>query len=105
MGQVAVRTDLLAGSFAELHEGARVIDDEVRVHLKGEALDAVLAGEIRGILPIRNDFFIPLPVLHLGVFRRPAIGNPIRLGVLGGAAPTTGKNDDDFYLAALRAED
>src|SRR6266849_1577817 len=65
----------------------------------------MLAGEIRGVLPVRNDFFLPLPVLHLGVFGRPAIGDPVRLGILGSAARTAGKTDDDFYIQDFGKED
>src|SRR5713226_80883 len=105
VAQIAVRANLLAGGFAELHEGARIIDDEVWVHLEGEALDAVLTGEFRGILPVRHDSFFPLPVLHLAVFGRPAIGNPIRLGILGSAARTAGEAHDHFYIQDFGEKD
>ncbi len=102
VAQIAVCTDLFAGRLAEFHERARVINDEVRTHLEGEALDAVRAREFRGILPVRNNFFFPLPVLHLRVFGRPAIGDPIRLSILWSAAWTAGKTDDDFYIQHFR---
>ena len=57
------------------------------------------------LLPVRNDFFFPLPVLHLGVFGRPAVGDPVWLGVLGSAAGTTGKTDDDFHAEDFGEED
>ena len=98
VAQIAVCTDFFAGGLAELHEGARIIDHEVRVHLQGEALDAVLAGELRGIPPVRNDLLFPLPILHLGIFGRPAIGDPIRLGILWSSARAAGKADDDSYI-------
>src|SRR5437899_10103502 len=50
------------------------------------------------LLPVGDDFFFPLPVLHLSVFRRPAVGNPVGLRVLGRSAGTPGKTDDDFYF-------
>src|SRR5260370_7401834 len=68
------------------------------MHFECEALYAMLASVFRGVLPVRNDFFFPLPVLHLGVFGGPAIGDPVGLGVLRSAARTAGKADDDFYI-------
>src|SRR2546430_5046079 len=58
----------------------------------------MLAGVFRLFLPVWNDLFFPLPVLHLGVLRRPAIGDPIRLGILWSAAGAAGKTDDDSYI-------
>ena len=68
------------------------------MHFEREALDPVLPGVFRLFLPIGNDSFFPLPVLHLRVFGRPAIGYPIRLGILRSAARAAGKADDDFYV-------
>src|SRR5260370_19588302 len=90
VAQIAVCADLFTNSLAKLHEGASIIDNEIRVHLEGEALAAMLAGEFRGILPIWNDFFFPLPVLHLGIFGGPAVSDPVRLGILRSAAGTSG---------------
>src|SRR5205807_535630 len=56
-------------------------------------------------LPVWNDFLFPLPVLHLGVFRRPAIGDPVRLSVLGSPARTAGKADDDLHFEHFGQED
>src|SRR5216684_9288930 len=68
------------------------------MHFEREALDPMLARVFRGILPIRNDFFFPLPVLHLGVFGGPAVSDPVRLGVLWSAARAAGKTNDHFYI-------
>src|SRR6267142_252615 len=68
------------------------------MHFEREPPDPVLARIFRGILPVRNDFFFPLPVLHLGVLGRPAIGDPVRLGILRSAARAAGKTDDHFYI-------
>src|SRR5437588_5355728 len=75
------------------------------MHFEREALNAMLARIFGGILPVRNDFFSPLPVLHLGVFGRPAIGDPVRLGVLRSTARATGKADDHFYIEDFGEED
>src|SRR5216684_9148849 len=68
------------------------------MHFEREALDPMLARVFRGILPIRNDFFFPLPVLHLGIFGGPAVSDPVRLSVLGSAARAAGKTNDHFYI-------
>src|ERR1700747_3375044 len=68
------------------------------MHFKGEALDAMFAGKFSGISPVRDDLFFTLPVLHICVFRRPAVGDPIRLRVLRSTAWTAGEADNDFDL-------
>src|SRR5260370_5139845 len=75
------------------------------MHFEREALDPVLPGVFRLFLPIGNDSFFPLPVLHLRIFGRPAIGYPIRLGILRSAARAAGKADDDFYFEDFSEED
>src|SRR5216117_864946 len=75
------------------------------MHFEREALNAMLARIFGGILPVRNDFFFSLPVLHLGVFGRPAIGDPVRLGVLRSAARATGKTDDHFHIEHFGEQD
>src|SRR5258708_5613349 len=105
VAQIAVRADLFANGLPELHKGARFLDNKIRVHLEGEALDAMLAREFRGVLPVRDDFFSPLPVLHLGVFGGPAVTHPFLLGVLRSATGTAGKTDNHFYLEHFREQD
>src|SRR5229473_3963207 len=68
------------------------------MHLECETFDAVVAREFRLILPVGNDFFFPLPVLHFGVLGRPAVGDPVRVSILRSAARTAGKTDDHFYI-------
>src|SRR5438093_13714160 len=75
------------------------------MHFEREALNAMLARIFGGILPVRNDFFFPLPVLHLGVFGRPAIGDPVRLGILGSTARAPGKTNDNLYIEDFGKED
>src|SRR3979490_2085669 len=72
------------------------------MHFKRQLSNTVFASKLRGFLPIRNNFFFPLPILHLGVFRWPAIGNPVRLGIARRASGTAGKTYDDFYVEDLR---
>src|SRR5207302_3589112 len=58
-------------------------------------VNAVLAREFGCLLPIRNDFSFPLPVLYLRIFRRPTIRNPVRHGV-GWAATGTSREAHDY---------
>src|SRR5579871_3651172 len=102
MTEVAIRTDLFADGFAQFKERARVIDDKVGMHFEREALDAMRAGKLGGFLPIRNDFFFPLPLEHFVKFRGPAIGNPVWLRVLRRAARAARKSDDDFHVEHFR---
>src|SRR6266850_561413 len=91
VAEIAVGADFFADGFAEFHERSRVVDDEVRMHFERKAFDAVITRVFGCFLPVRDDFFLPLPVLHLSVFRRPAVGDPVGLGVLGRASGTAGK--------------
>src|ERR1700730_3320422 len=75
------------------------------MHFKGEFADAVFAGKFRSFLPVGNDLFFPLPVLHFGVFGRPAVSNPVGLSVGWGAARATGKTYDHFNAEALGEQD
>src|ERR1700730_516139 len=75
------------------------------MHFEREALDPVLPGVFRLFLPIGNDSFFPLPILHLRVFGRRPVSDPIRLGILRSAARAAGKTDDDFYLEDFGEED
>src|SRR5882762_2685677 len=75
------------------------------MHFEREALDPVLARIFRSILPVRNYFFFPLPVLHLGIFGGPAVSDPVRLGILGSAARAARKTDDDFHVEHFREKD
>src|SRR5690349_19486809 len=86
MAKVVVGANFLADGFAELDQRARVINDKVGMHLEGQPLDTVIAGVFGSFLPVRNDFFLPLPVLHFGVFIRPAVGDPVWLRILQRAA-------------------
>src|ERR1700674_231734 len=105
MAQVAVRADLFADGLAELHQRPRVIDGEIRMHFESQALDTMLAGILCLFLPIRNNSFFPLPILHLSVLGRPAVGNPVWLRVLRCTARTSGETDDDFHAEHLREKD
>src|SRR6267142_6351940 len=81
MAQIAVRTNFLAHRLAKLHQRAWIVDHEIRMHLQRNAMYAVLAREFRSFLPVRDYFFFPLSILHLRVFRWPAIRDPVWLSV------------------------
>src|SRR6266850_1050542 len=105
VAEIAVRADFFADGFAELHQRSGVVDDEVRMHFERQAFDAVITRVFGCFLPVGDDLFFPLPVLHLSVFRRPAVGDPVGLRVLGRSAGAAGKTDDDFYVEHFGKED
>src|SRR5580693_1168566 len=105
MAEVTVGANFLANGFAKFHQRAGIVDSKIGMHFESQALDAVFAGVFRLCLPVRNDFFFPLPVLHLGVLGGPAIGDPIRLGVLRGAAGAAGETNDDLHAEHFREKD
>src|SRR6266850_2121545 len=105
MAQIAVRADFFADGFAELHERSRVVNDEVRMHFERQAFDAMIARVFGCFLPVGDDLFLPLPILHLSVLRRPAVGDPVGLRVLGSSAGAAGKADDDFHVEHFGEED
>src|SRR5207302_11429294 len=95
MAWTAVGTIFRANSVVQLQQRPGVIDDDIGVHLQSDFVNAVLAREFGCLLPIRNDFFFPLPVLYLRIFRRPTIRNPVRHGV-GWAATGTSREAHDY---------
>src|SRR6266403_2552684 len=105
VAQIAVRADFFADGFAELHQRSRVVNNEVRMHFERQAFDAVIARMFGRFLPVGDDLFFPLPVLHLGVLGRPAVGDPVGLGILGSSAGAAGKADDDFHVEHFGEED
>src|SRR5205814_4254714 len=64
-------------------------------------MDSVLTGEFRGLLPVRNYLLFPLPIEHLAVFSRPAIGYPIRHRIGGTAARAAGETNDHAHAKAF----
>src|SRR5438874_2470335 len=105
MAQIAVPANFFADSLAEFHQCSGIINNKVRMHFESKTFDAVIARVFGCFLPIRDDFFFPLPVLHVGVFGGPAISDPIRLGILRSAARAAGKTDDDSYVEDFGEED
>ena len=97
VAEVAVRADFFADGFAEFHERSRVVDDKVRVHFEREAFDAMITRVFGGFLPVGDDFFFPLPILHLRVLGRPAIGRPVGHGVACITSRASRESDDDVH--------
>src|SRR5450755_1059883 len=64
----------------------------------------MVAREFRRLLPVRNDLFFPLPVEGRRVLRRPAVGDPVRIGVIGIAAWTSRESDNYFHIQFLRQQ-
>ena len=101
MAQIAVGADLLADGLAQLQQRFRVVHHKIGMHFQSNLVDSVFARELGRLLPVRNYFFLPLPVEHLAVLRRPAVGDPVGHGVGGTAAGTTGKAHDHAYSQTL----
>src|SRR5712671_1622489 len=104
MTEVAVRADFLTHRLAKLHQRAWIIDNKIRMHLQRNAMYAVLTRESRSFLPVRNHFLFPLPVLHLRVFRWPAICDPVRLSVGWRASRAPGKSHNHWHIQPLRKQ-
>src|SRR3569833_631995 len=86
MAEVAIGADLFSHGLAETKQRARVVDDESRMHFEGELMDVMFACKLGCFLPVRNDFFFPLPIEDLRVFGRPSISGPVGHGVGGRSA-------------------
>src|ERR1051326_4907593 len=74
------------------------------MHFERQPLDAMRSRIFRRVPPVRNYFFFPLPLQHLVVLRRPAVGNPVRLRIVGSATGTPGKSDDDLDVEHFSKE-
>ena len=57
---------------AQADERLRIVDHLAAMVFQGDLLDAVLAGQLYGLLPVRDQYLIPLPFQDLGRDRRPA---------------------------------
>ncbi len=69
-----------------------------------EAVDlgAVLGGEARRFRPVRNRFFLPLPVEHFEELGRPGRGHPVWMARLLRIAGAARKRDDDRHFHLQR---
>src|ERR1700704_3808982 len=62
----------------------------------------MIACKFRGLLPIWNYSFLPLPIENLGILGRPAISRPIRHGIGCIASWTSRESDDNSNFQTLR---
>src|SRR5437870_7083562 len=95
MAQVAVGSDLFTHSLAQLQQRHRIVDDKTGMHFQRQLVYAVFAREFSRLLPIWNNFLLPLPIQNLRVLGRPAISSPIRHRISRVAAGTSGKTNND----------
>src|ERR1700737_126381 len=102
MAEVAIGADFLAHGLAQLHQRTWIVDDKIGMHLKRQPTYAMLPCEFCRLPPVGNHLLFPLPVLHLRVFGRPTIGDPVRLRVIRSAPGAAGKSYDDADVEALR---
>ena len=101
MAQVAVGANLFANGFAEPQQCAWIVNDEVGMHLEGQAMNTVFTRELGRFFPVRDDFFVPLPLQHFIVFGRPTIRDPVRPSIRWRTTRTPGEADDDLDANAL----
>src|SRR5208337_2010607 len=104
MAQVAVGADLFAHGFAEPQQGAWIVNDKVWMHLKRDAVNTVFTRKFRRFFPVGNDLFVPLPLQHGVVFRRPTVRDPVWLSIRGRTTRTPGEADDLLGLEAEGAD-
>src|SRR5882757_7073095 len=64
----------------------------------------MLARELRRLLPVGDDFLLPLPVQHFLVLRRPAVGDPVWLRVVRGPSRTARESNNDRHIHLLRQQ-
>src|SRR5207237_2262932 len=62
MAEIVVGANFFADGFAKLDQRTRIIDDKIGMHFKRQTLDAMLASVLRGLFPVGDDLFLPLPV-------------------------------------------
>src|ERR1700733_8655694 len=91
MAQITVGPYLLTNGLAQAQQGTRVVDHKIRVHLERDAMDSMLAGKLRRLLPIRNNPLRPLPLERLAMLRRPVIHYPVRYRIRRRTSRTTGE--------------
>src|SRR5947207_749234 len=64
MAQITVRANFFADGLAEFHQCSGIINNKVRMHFESKTFDAVIARVFVCFLPIGDDFYFPLQVLH-----------------------------------------
>src|SRR5271165_3652243 len=62
VAEVAVCADFLADGFAQVHQCTWIVNHEVGMHFERQALDAMGTRVFRGVPPIWNNLFLPLPL-------------------------------------------
>src|SRR5262245_21699986 len=98
MRWIEVGADGSTGGSAELEECLRVVDNEAGMHFQADLLDALAAGPIGGLRPVRDHDPVPLVLENLQVVGRPRAGDPVWAAVTGCAAWASTKGDDGVDL-------
>src|SRR5580698_8686187 len=104
MTGIEIATDKRPGDRAQLQHRLRTVDHKSRMHFDGD-LHAVILSEFCVLDPIRSDYFVPLPIEHLQIFRWPRTRHPVRRGSVRRIAGTTGKIDDHGDAKFFRKPD
>src|SRR6516164_8097692 len=88
--RIKICTNCRPGCPPQLKKCRDVVHQLVSVHLDTKFLNAVLVPKSGKLLPVRQQFFVPLPIQNFSGLRRPSAGDPIWCQVLGPAARQTG---------------
>ena len=94
MRRIQIHADHRADRVAQADERLRIVDHLAAMVFQGDLLDAVLAGQLYGLLPVRDQYLIPLPFQDLGRDRRPAGDDPVGGMILRRAARAARHHND-----------
>ena len=91
---IEVHADHRADGIAQTNERLRIVDHLAAVVLECDLLNAVGLSQLDRLLPVRDQYLVPLPVQDLGGDRRPAGDDPVRRVILCRAARAAGHHND-----------
>ena len=94
MAGIEVHADHRADCIAQTNERLRIVDHLAAVVLECDLLNAVGLGKLDRLLPVRDQYLIPLPVQDLSGDRRPAGDDPVRCVILCRTARAAGHHND-----------
>ena len=81
MTGVQVGSDFRSHSLPQLQQRMGVVHAEAGVQLQGDFIHAVGLGKCGKVLPVGDQYLVPLPFQNFGVILRPGAGHPV--GILG----------------------
>ena len=101
---IVIATDRRSGDRAQFQQGFGIVDQKAGMHLDGNS-HAMIGGELGAGSPIRNRYFVPLPLQDLQILLRPWAGYPIGLFGPCGISRTSRKIDHGGNAQFLGQQD